>query len=160
MLGGRGISPRKNLDALRLLLRPFWDRNRTVVATRFAEYFFGWLWISMRGLSERCVKVCTYLHCRQFSCLVPSFLGGAWERQKPEGVKSSRFKGSFIARAQCREVRAGWTRDQLWTMTGAGPVQIAVDLIYWFFFCGYKGATRSIANKNHARLKLDTQNTP
>ena len=128
--GGWGHSPPVNLDALRLLLRPFWDRNRAVVATYMVcgilHPIFGWLWISMRDLSERCVKVCAYLHCRQFSCLAPSFLGGAWERQKPEGVKSSRFKGSFIARAyaqQCREVRAGWTRDrdQLWTVTGAGP---------------------------------------
>ena len=26
------------LDALRLLLRPFWDRSRAVVATRVAEF--------------------------------------------------------------------------------------------------------------------------
>ena len=40
--GSGGMTPRK-LDALRLLLRPFWDRSRAVVATCLAEYCIQFL---------------------------------------------------------------------------------------------------------------------
>ena len=60
--GSGGMFPQKNfkLDALILLLRPFWDRSRAIVATWLAEYciqflavhvcicYPSWHWISMR----------------------------------------------------------------------------------------------------------------
>ena len=42
LAGSRGMLPQESFlkfDALRLLLRPFWDRSRAVVATWFTEYF-------------------------------------------------------------------------------------------------------------------------
>ena len=44
--GGGGMLPQEifsKLDALRLLLRPFWDRSRAVVAAWLAEYCFQFL---------------------------------------------------------------------------------------------------------------------
>ena len=44
------------LDALRLLLRPFWDRSRAIVATQSAEYC-----IQFSPVSYPCVDVTSQL---------------------------------------------------------------------------------------------------
>ena len=41
--GSGGMLPQEILDALRLLLRPFWDRSRALVATWLVEYCIQFL---------------------------------------------------------------------------------------------------------------------
>ena len=53
--GSGGMLPQeifKKLDALRLLLRPFWDRNIAIIATWLAEYCIRFLPVA--------VDVCIY----------------------------------------------------------------------------------------------------
>ena len=49
--GSGGMLPQKKSDALRLLLRPFWNRSRIVVATWLAEYCIKFLMVHVHLLS-------------------------------------------------------------------------------------------------------------
>ena len=46
-----GHAPPGKLDVLRLLLRPFWDRNRAIVATWLAEYCMQF-WLSTYAFAK------------------------------------------------------------------------------------------------------------
>ena len=50
--GSGGMLPQKKSDALRLLLRPFWNRSRIVVATWLAGYCIKFLTVHVHLLSQ------------------------------------------------------------------------------------------------------------